>query len=293
MSSRESVHERRQIGAIVLRMGLLFRSGAQRLRLSLRRAKRLRRLIRAFPFASAVVLCRDANPSGRSPAPLGPLRTIDARGILPPIHYRPGTSDANVIEQVFEARQYELLLGRNDVRYIVDCGANIGAASLFLLAHYPAAQLIAVEPDAGNMDVCRKNLAPFADRVRFVESGIWSSDVGMVVQRGRYGDGRAWSFQVRPCRPGEAPEVRGVSVGSLMRQHGFPRIDLLKMDIERSELEVFTQGDLRWLPQTRVLAVELHDGECRCAYDQALSNIPHRTHQRGEVTVAEILSPLA
>jgi len=275
-------------------LALLAEIGAQKIRRSLKRTKRsltrckrLLRSVAAFPLASAVTVWRDAGLSARPPAAANALRTVRARGISTPIHYRPGTSDANVLEQVFEDRQYALLLGRADVRFIVDCGANIGAASLLLLERYPAAQLIAVEPDAGNMAVCRKNLAPFGSRVRFVQSGIWSGDVGLVVERGGFGDGRAWSFQVRPCRPGETPEMHGVSLGSLIREHDFPRIDLLKMDIERSELEIFTHDDLQWLPRTRVLAIELHDAECRHAYRQALANIPHRSRDRGEVTVAE------
>jgi FkbM family methyltransferase len=253
----------------------------------LRRSKRLLKSIVAFPLGSALIVWRDANLSNRTPAAVEALRTVRARGFATPIHYRPGTSDAIVLEQIFEDRQYGLLLGRHDVRFIVDCGANIGAASLLLLERYPAAQLIAVEPDAGNMIVCKKNLAPFGSRARFVESGIWSSDVGLVVERGEYGDGQAWSFRVRPCRPGEAPEVHGVSLGSLMREHNFPRIDLLKMDIERSELEVFTQNDLEWLSRTRVLAIELHDAECRKAFDQVVAKLPHCVRERGEVTVTE------
>jgi FkbM family methyltransferase len=273
--------------------------GEQRIRrffkgvkLFLRRSKRLLRSIGAFPLDSALIVWRDANFPLRASDAADAWRTVRARGFVTPIHYRRGTSDAIVLEQVFEDRQYAGLLGRDDVQFIVDCGANIGAASLLLLERYPAAQLIAVEPDAGNMAVCKKNLSAFGSRVRFVESGIWSSDVGLIVERGGYGDGRAWSFQVRPCRPGEMPEVRGVSLGSLMRDYDFPRIDLLKMDIERSELEVFSHGDLQWLPRTRVLAIELHDAQCRDAYRQALANIPHRSRERGEVTVTEFVTPV-
>jgi len=261
----------------------------KRVRLTVRRWKQLLRLLPAFPLESALALWRDGNRSDQLPKGQGSIQAVRARGVSVPIHYRPCTSDANVLVQVFQYWQYAYMLGREDVRYIIDCGANIGAASLFLLDRYPAAELIAVEPDAGNMAICRQNLAAFGSRVRFVEAGIWSSDVGLVVERGKYGDGQAWSFQVRVCRPGETAEVRGVSIGSLIREHAFPHIDLLKMDIERSELEVFEHGDLAWLHQTRLLAIELHDRECRAAYLRAVANIPHRERNLGEVTVAEFL----
>jgi FkbM family methyltransferase len=261
----------------------------KRVRLAVKRWKKLLRLLPAFPLESALALWRDENRSGQLPIRQGAVQTVRARGVSVPIHYRPGTSDANVLVQVLQYRQYAHMLGRKDVRYIIDCGANIGAASLFLLDQYPAAELIAVEPDAGNMAICRQNLAAFGSRVRFVEAGIWSSDVGLVVERGKYGDGQAWSFQVRACGPGETAEVRGVSIGSLIREYAFPRIDLLKMDIERSELEIFEHDDLAWLRQTRLLAIELHDRECRAAFRRAVANIPHQQRDRGEVTTAEFL----
>jgi len=281
--------EKQPLKSIPLRSGPGIRGLAKRCRLAVKRWKRLLRLVRAFPLESALKLWREADRSGSLPNGHCAVQTVRARGVSVPIHYRSGTSDSNVLVQVFQYRQYAHLLGRRDVRYIIDCGANIGAASLFLLDQYPGAELIAVEPDADNMAVCRQNLAPFAPRVRFVEAGIWSSDAGLIVERGKYGDGQAWSFQVRPCRPDETPEVHGVSIGSLIRDHAFPRIDLLKVDIERSELEVFDHGDLAWLRQTRLLAIELHDPACQAAYRRAVANIPHRERENGEVTVAEFL----
>ena len=38
-----------------------------------------------------------------------------------------------------------------------------------------------------------------------------------------------------------------------------PHIDVLKLDIEGSEKEVFEEGYENWLPKTKLLLVELHD----------------------------------
>jgi hypothetical protein len=37
------------------------------------------------------------------------------------------------------------------------------------------------------------------------------------------------------------------------------RIDLLKLDIEGSELELFTRHSEQWLNRVRMIAIELHD----------------------------------
>jgi hypothetical protein len=63
------------------------------------------------------------------------------------------------------------------------------------------------------------------------------------------------------------------------------------MDVERSELEVFSHADLGWLSKIRLMAIELHDAKCHAAYQEALSRIPHRTRAAGEVTMTEFLTP--
>ena len=50
-----------------------------------------------------------------------------------------------------------------------------------------------------------------------------------------------------------------LSVEAVMARYAMPRIDLLKMDIEGSEKEVFTAATIdRWLPRVQVLAAEVH-----------------------------------
>src|SRR5262245_5346463 len=54
------------------------------------------------------------------------LRRLWLRGFHYPLYYRPGTSDPDVILQVFARREYEACASERDVRLIIDCGANIG-----------------------------------------------------------------------------------------------------------------------------------------------------------------------
>ena len=44
-----------------------------------------------------------------------------------------------------------------------------------------------------------------------------------------------------------------------MQQFNMPHIDVLKLDIEGSEKEVFEENFEKWLPLTKVLIIELHD----------------------------------
>ena len=220
---------------------------------------------------------------GGTPQPRPPLWPLHLRGYRHPFYYREGTSDKEVVRQVLGRREYDCVSGEPAVRTIFDLGGNIGAASFHLLHAYPRATVVFVEPDADNLRVARRNLAPWAGQVTFVRAGVWDASVDLTVDRG-YRDGAEWSIQVRPTRPGEAADLRGVTVNDLLRDCGAGTIDLVKMDIEAAEAVVF-RGDTSWLAATRTLAVELHDADCVAALDHALTDYAADRSTSGELTV--------
>jgi FkbM family methyltransferase len=221
----------------------------------------------------------------------GRLRSIQLPGYRFPLFYRVGTSDADVIHQVFVRREYECAAGLAGIEFIIDCGANIGTSAFYLLHRYPAARVVVVEPDAGNMAVCRRNLTPFGDRVTYVQAGVWSTTGPLVVERGRFGDGAEWSFQVRPAKPGEPFDVHAFTIPDLMAAGQFSRIDLLKVDIEAAETEVFGPGSQDWLPLTRNVVIELHGPKCQQAVDTALSGFESKNERSGELTLYRGITP--
>src|SRR5262249_36088964 len=133
-----------------------------------------------------------------------------------PVHYRPGTSDEQAIAQVLVGEEYGCLTPDPAPQLIIDCGANIGCASLYYLCKYPSPRVIPVEPAEGNVAVCKRNLAPCGGRARVIHGGVWPEPVRLRVERGAYRDGREWSYQVRPCADGEPGDFLGVTIGSLL-----------------------------------------------------------------------------
>jgi FkbM family methyltransferase len=216
--------------------------------------------------------------------------SIELPGFGHPIYFRRGTSDVAVIRQVFGRQEYAAVQGLSDVRLILDCGANIGCTSFFLLHAYPDAHVIVIEPDTANINLCRKNLSPFGNRVTYVQAGIWDTNVPLKVVRGEFRDGEPWSFQVRPCEPDEASDFIGVTIDDLLRKSGRKTIDLLKMDIEGAERIVFSASDVSWLTQTRTIAIELHDDECQKAFHNAIVPLKHELRESGELTICELQS---
>ena len=209
-----------------------------------------------------------------------------------PLHFRPRTSDPDVIEQVFVRQEYLCVARLASVRTILDCGANIGCTAFYLLHAYPDAEVVVVEPDEANMSICRLNLAPFGPRVRFVQAGVWPPAEPLRVERGKFRDGRAWSYQVRPCRPGERPDMEGIPLRALIRL--LPTgVDLVKIDIEGAERGVFEALESDALERVRNIAIELHDEACERAFDRALGTYTAERTTAGELTVIRGLKPAA
>lgn len=60
-------------------------------------------------------------------------------------------------------------------------------------------------------------------------------------------------------KDGSTYEVISLGVKEVAQEFEHFHIDLLKLDIEGAEKEVFLHGSEEWLDQVDVIAVELHD----------------------------------
>ena len=126
----------------------------------------------------------------------------------------------------------------------------------------------------------RRNMQPYGDRASLRHAGVWSHPADLVVCRNAFRDGGAWATQVRECGDGEAADVRATDIATLLAESGCDVIDILKIDIERSELAVFARNFEPWLGRVRNLVIELHDEECHRVFFQALSLTPTTSANR-------------
>lgn len=194
---------------------------------------------------------------------------------------RAGTTDWLVFQEIFVQGAYDVFLPSDDPRFIVDCGANVGYASALFLSRFPNARGIAVEPDAGNFEMLRRNLAQFGDRVTLVQSGVWSHAVGLHIVRGVEGE---CEFTVRECHESETPDVMAVNMNDLVARSPWGAIDLLKIDIEGGETVVFGNRPEMWLSRVAMCVVELHDDEARTVFSRAVDHFD--VVERGRIAVA-------
>jgi len=226
------------------------------------------------------------------------MRAFEIRLKIKNVHYplrmRTGTSsDREVLDQIFIRPEYEPVALSNPAM-IIDLGANVGYSSAYFLSRYPATRVVAVEPDRENYLICQQNLAPYGGRVTVLHGAVWSEMKPLALKKGSFGDGREWATQV--CAPSDSEiggaVVQGYDMDSLIELSGSRDIDLLKIDIERSEVDLFSRNTEGWLPKIRNLCIELHDDECAAVFFSALSECAYESSRSGELMVCSNLRPL-
>ncbi len=99
--------------------------------------------------------------------------------------------------------------------------------------------------------------------------------------------GNEWGVRVRAARAGEIGGIEAIDLPSL----GLNRIDLLKIDIEGSEANLFAEGSDRWLPHVSNIAIELHGNECEERFHNAMSNYCYTLLHSGELTICRDIKP--
>lgn len=180
---------------------------------------------------------------------------IELPGYPGPIELRRGSSDVSVFDEVFISREYDLDIDPGPAPLIIDAGANVGYASVFLAREYPAARILAIEPDRANFDLLHRNTR-FYEGVRAIHGALWCES-GQV----RIEDQMAepWALRVVPAKDDDPLAVPAVTIPELLRAEDRDRIDLLKIDIEGSERELFSAGYESWLGLVETMVIELHD----------------------------------
>jgi FkbM family methyltransferase len=175
-----------------------------------------------------------------------PLVSFTHRGLNRKIYLRSSSSDVSILEHVFIEDEFDIEL--KSPKFIIDGGANCGLAALYLACRYPNAQILAVEPSAENCELCFLNTAGL--NVEVSKSAIWSSSTTLKIENPR---DEPWAFQCVEADEGDEGSFWAEDMQSLLSGK---HCDLLKLDIEGAELELFKNPS--WLKDVSVIVVEVH-----------------------------------
>jgi FkbM family methyltransferase len=221
---------------------------------------------------------------GRLPIPTAPQIVIKPRDLLHPVTVGLSPiSDEYVFNELFVHHAYAPVCERLPHQStILDLGANVGYASAYFASRYPAARILAVEPDPRNFDLCCENLKPYGDRIKVLNGAVWSCCSKLALS---YSAGGGMDTQVRPAENRSEAQVEAWDVPTLLDIASVKTVDLLKIDIEGSEAELFAKNTAQWLPRVRNICIELHHQRCREHFFNALSEFHYELIETGESTI--------
>ncbi len=210
-------------------------------------------------------------------------RLLSLAGVSAKVRVRDNNSDLVMFEQVFVRKDYEFDIGF-EPRTIVDAGANAGYASLYFHRKHPAARIIAIEPDPEKCETLRSNTRGIPS-VQVLNAGLWSCRQALVVTDA--GSPKCM-ISLKPSAQPAAGDIEGYGICDIMQMMGTEVIDLLKLDIEGGELELFSENFLPWISKVRVFIIEFHDRVrpgCAAAFYSAIRDLRFTQEQRGDTVM--------
>jgi len=209
------------------------------------------------------------------------LETIVLPELMNPLYFRCGSSDLANFDQVFGQEEFSLALPEAPTR-ILDLGAYVGYAAVYLAHRFPAAAIVCVEPAAPNFKMLSLNTSPYP-RVRRLNGAVWSNPATLAVCGHELGD---WGVHFAA-----APDDAGTqawSVDEILRSSGWDRADFIKCDIEGSERQVFADREARWHQDALCVTVETHDEwipGCLATVEACFDPAKFDRSQSGELSV--------
>jgi FkbM family methyltransferase len=206
---------------------------------------------------------------------------IQVPGLKAPLRVRTGTSDVSTFEQIFVELQYQFNIKGFNPEYIVDGGANAGYSTVFFASRYPQAKIVAVEPESSNYELLAHNTAAYAN-VTSVHAALWNRNMVLDIENPDAGKN---AFRMRTATNPGSGGIQALTPDDILQSSGFPRMDILKLDIEGAEKELFAENSSVWLDKTEVIIVELHDWlrhGCGLAFYHAITPYGFSQINRGE-----------
>jgi FkbM family methyltransferase len=194
-------------------------------------------------------------------APTGSKTAIIRDLILPgpsKMGFRVSTFDRQTLRYLFReifARQHYYFRTENDSPIVLDCGANVGLASLYFKWLYPKAHVLAFEPDPTTFQLLKQNIMRNHLDVEAHNCALWdgNEEVDFVVDSNNPG---ALLMSTDNCRmKGRTIRVPARRLSDFI----LDSVDFLKLDVEGAEHRVLSElVQANKIRRIRQMIVEYH-----------------------------------
>lgn len=184
------------------------------------------------------------------------VETIETGGIK--FSFANSREFLKIYRDIFEREEYFFQTNKRSPA-IIDCGAHIGIATLYLKRLYPDARVICFEPNPRTFELLRLNIMQNGlSGVVFVNAALASENSQRPLNASCIEDS-PWSWDDSCVQPkwneptSKTIPVRTVRLSSYLNQP----IDLLKIDIEGMETEVLEEAQIK-LQLVEECVIEFH-----------------------------------
>ena len=183
------------------------------------------------------------------------LRTRDGLAIA----IRRNLWDARIVREIFFELPYTRHLRLAPHPVVVDIGGYIGDFALYAARYLGAARVVVYEPTLENFALLARNidLNGYGDRITAVRRAVGEAgEVKLNVQKLEGDEIHVSAY--RYADRAERRRVQSVSLEQLLEAHGLESVDLLKVDCEGGEYDIFPDAPAQALARIRNIAFEYH-----------------------------------
>ncbi len=159
-------------------------------------------------------------------------------------------SEDIILILIYGALEYDVDFSQlGSVRSMLDLGANVGLASIYLADRLGIERTFCVEAAGGNFRLLKENLARNLPQARAIHAAAVGRPGAYHVEEG----GEPGEIRVLPGKG----SVEALTVSEILDQAGMDRVDLLKIDIEGAEEEIFERVE-EWGDRVGAVLGEVH-----------------------------------
>ncbi len=224
--------------------------------------------IRAFGFINGIILFIRVELSSTTKTG-NEISIYKLPGYSGEVHLRNSISDHAIFWQCLVMQQYDVKqtiqhnkitekyqaqLSRGETPLIIDCGGNIGLATVWFAENYPKANICVVEPDSNNLHVLMKNIEPYGDRIRVYRGGIWYKKCDLKILNPEAGSA---AFRLIECEEKDS-SLSAFTIEDICKDMSNDYPLIVKLDIEGAQKYLF-ETNTEWVGKTNLITLELDD----------------------------------
>lgn len=176
-----------------------------------------------------------------------------------------GTSKCIIEGDEYRLKGFNQTDAQEHVRTVVDIGANIGAFTLMARKLFPNARVFSIEPDPDNVEILRKNTQddPF---VTVCPVAVLGDSCPNIAHFCRHNSNSGAGYVSEAFKEADKPfevvkpiPISCWSINNLFHEYDIDYIDILKVDTEGGEVEIFKcLVEHNWLPRICWIRFEWH-----------------------------------